>query len=65
MEFYHLLIMFFVAVLAAAFGTLIGGSSIVTIPTLILFKNGEVVDQVTGAVGTTQLIAMIEKALLK
>jgi len=36
MEFYHLLIMFFVAVVAAAFGTLIGGSSIVTIPTLIL-----------------------------
>jgi uncharacterized membrane protein YfcA len=35
-EFYHLLIMFFVAVVAAAFGTLIGGSSIVTIPTLIL-----------------------------
>jgi len=35
-EFSHLLIIFFVAVAAAAFGTLIGGSSIVTIPTLIL-----------------------------
>ena len=36
MAFYHLLIMFFDAVVTAAFGTLIGGSSIVTIPTLIL-----------------------------
>ena len=36
MEFSHLIIIFFVAVAAAAFGTLIGGSSIVTIPTLIL-----------------------------
>ena len=36
MELYHLLIMFFVAVAAAAFGTLIGGSSIVTLPNLIL-----------------------------
>jgi uncharacterized membrane protein YfcA len=35
-EFSHLIIIFFVAVAAAAFGTLIGGSSIVTIPTLIL-----------------------------
>ena len=36
MEITHLIIMFFVGVVAAAFGTLIGGSSIVTIPTLIL-----------------------------
>ena len=36
MEISHLLIMFFVGVAASAFGTLIGGSSIVTIPTLIL-----------------------------
>ena len=36
MEISHLLIMFFVGVVASAFGTLIGGSSIVTIPTLIL-----------------------------
>jgi len=33
------------------------------IPTLILFKNGDVVDQVTGAVGKTQIIAMLDKAL--
>ncbi len=31
------------------------------IPTLIFFKNGEVVDQVTGAVGKDQLTAMISK----
>jgi uncharacterized protein len=36
MDIYYLIIMFFVGVVAAAFGTLIGGSSIVTIPTLIL-----------------------------
>ncbi|MBW2514221.1 MAG: sulfite exporter TauE/SafE family protein [Deltaproteobacteria bacterium] len=36
MEFAHLFIMFVVGVVASAFGTLIGGSSIVTIPTLIL-----------------------------
>ena len=33
------------------------------IPTLILFKGGEVVEQVTGAVGKAQLVAMINKAL--
>mgnify|MGYP004449166099 CR=1 FL=1 len=33
------------------------------IPTLILFKNGEVVDQVTGAVAKDYLAGMIEKAL--
>ncbi len=33
------------------------------IPTLILFKGGEVVEQVTGAVGKAQLVAMITKAL--
>jgi uncharacterized membrane protein YfcA len=36
MEISYLIIMFFVGVVAAAFGTLIGGSSIVTIPALIL-----------------------------
>ena len=36
MEIYHLIAMFFVAIAASSFGTLIGGSSIVTIPTLIL-----------------------------
>ena len=36
MDILSLAIIFFVAILAAAFGTLIGGSSIITIPTLIL-----------------------------
>jgi thioredoxin 1 len=33
------------------------------IPTLILFKAGEVVDQVTGAIGKSQLRDLIKKAL--
>lgn len=33
------------------------------IPTLILFKNGEIVEQVTGAVGKSQLVDLIDKAL--
>ena len=33
------------------------------IPTLIMFKDGEVVDQVTGAVAKSHLVGMIEKAL--
>jgi len=32
------------------------------IPTLIVFKDGEVVDQVTGAVSKSYLVNMIEKA---
>lgn len=32
------------------------------IPTLIVFKDGEVVDQVTGAVAKSHLIGMLEKA---
>ena len=40
-----------------------GKYGIRAIPTLILFKNGEIVDQVTGAVGKTQLTAMLDKAL--
>ena len=36
MDITSLAIIFFVAILASAFGTLIGGASIVTIPTLIL-----------------------------
>jgi thioredoxin 1 len=38
-----------------------GKFGIRAIPTLIFFKDGEVADQVTGAVGKTQLVAMIEK----
>jgi thioredoxin 1 len=38
-----------------------GKFGIRAIPTLIFFKNGEVADQVTGAVGKTQLVAMLEK----
>ncbi len=40
-----------------------GKYGIRAIPTLILFKNGEVVEQITGAVGKTQLTGMIEKAV--
>ncbi|MFU8819273.1 MAG: thioredoxin [Desulfurivibrio sp.] len=40
-----------------------GKYGIRAIPTLILFKNGEVVDQITGAVGKPQLTALLNKAL--
>lgn len=40
-----------------------GKYGIRAIPTLILFKNGEVVEQITGAVGKTQLTGMIKKAV--
>ena len=40
-----------------------GKFGIRAIPTIILFKGGDVVDQVTGAVGKAQLIAMLDKAL--
>jgi len=40
-----------------------GKYGIRAIPTLILLKGGKVVDQVTGAVGKSQLVAMIQKAI--
>ena len=40
-----------------------GKYGIRAIPTLILFKGGKIVDQIVGAVGKTQLIALIGKAL--
>ena len=40
-----------------------GKFGIRAIPTLIVFKNGEAVDQVTGAVDKAQLKAMIDKIL--
>lgn len=40
-----------------------GKYAIRAIPTLIVFKNGEVVDQVTGAVGKSNLTTLLEKAL--
>ncbi|MGL1931138.1 MAG: thioredoxin [Desulfotalea sp.] len=40
-----------------------GEFGIRAIPTIILFKSGEVVDQITGAVGKTQLVDLINKAL--
>jgi thioredoxin 1 len=40
-----------------------GQFGIRAIPTLILFKSGEIVDQITGAVGKKQLVDLISKAL--
>ncbi|MDH5299076.1 MAG: thioredoxin [Desulfobulbaceae bacterium] len=40
-----------------------GKFGIRAIPTLIVFKGGKVVEQVTGAVGKTQLAAMLNKAV--
>ncbi len=40
-----------------------GKYGIRAIPTLILFKDGQLVDQITGAVGKAQLTALINKAL--
>jgi len=39
-----------------------GKFGIRAIPTLILFKGGQVVDQITGSVGKSQLVALIDKA---
>ncbi len=40
-----------------------GKYGIRAIPTIILFKQGEVIDQITGAVGKPQLAELIKKAL--
>ena len=40
-----------------------GKFGIRAIPTLILFKGGEIVDQITGAVGKSQLQALLNKAI--
>lgn len=41
-----------------------GKYGIRAIPTLILFKNGEVVEQVTGAVSKSSIAAMIDQKAL-
>jgi thioredoxin 1 len=40
-----------------------GKYGIRAIPTLILFKGGQILDQITGAVGKKQLAAMLDKSL--
>ena len=40
-----------------------GKYGIRAIPTLILYKGGEVVDQITGAVGKSQLVDLLNKAV--
>jgi len=40
-----------------------GKFGIKAIPTLILFKNGEVLGQITGAVGKGQLVTLLNKAV--
>lgn len=40
-----------------------GNYGIMSIPTLILFKNGEIVDRITGAVPQSRLEEVVEKAL--
>lgn len=39
-----------------------GKFGIRAIPTLIIFKDGEVVDQITGSVGKSELVELIGKA---
>ncbi|MBU2547018.1 MAG: thioredoxin [Proteobacteria bacterium] len=40
-----------------------GKYSIRAIPTLIVFKDGQVAEQITGAVAKSQIVSAIEKAL--
>jgi len=40
-----------------------GNYGIMSIPTLILFKNGEIVDRITGAVPQSRLEEVVEEAL--
>ncbi len=40
-----------------------GKFNVRAIPTLILFKNGQVLGQITGAVGKGQLVALLNKAV--
>jgi thioredoxin 1 len=40
-----------------------GKYNIMSIPSLLFFKNGQVVDQVIGAISKAQLLARVEKAL--
>lgn len=40
-----------------------GKYGIRAIPTMILFKNGQVIDQITGAAGKSQLVELINKGL--
>jgi len=40
-----------------------GRYNILSIPALLFFKNGEVVDQVVGALGKSQLTSRLEKVL--
>ena len=40
-----------------------GRMAIRAIPTLVVFKNGEVVDQVTGAIGKSDIAALLNKAM--
>lgn len=40
-----------------------GSFGIMSIPTLILFKNGEIIDRITGAVPQSRLEEVVQKAL--
>ncbi len=44
-------------------GDLASSHNIMSIPTLMVFKNGEVVDQFVGAMGKAQLLAKIQPNL--